>query len=145
MGFGRGCCHGDSPPQTCAELGLVGCRGCPSPPNSRESDWKSSINAPSTTIRLFLPPLAPLIRGDIECSGTKGPVKISSAVLEQGLERRSDSGFVCKAELVKLIEYVVVVFDRFMCGFEVQGCHVKYLHLIRPVRSSHRQRAKAPL
>ena len=60
LGFGKGCCRGDSLPQTCAALGWVGCRGYPLPPNSRATSWKLSINAPSTTIRSVLTPLAPL-------------------------------------------------------------------------------------
>ena len=48
----------------------------------------------------------------------QNPVKLSSTVFEQGLERRADSGFVGDTDGIETFKGFVVGFDRFMGWFD---------------------------
>ena len=53
----------------------------------------------------------------------QGQVKLPPTLFEQGLKCGSDSGLVCNAESIELLECGVVGFDRFVGGFEGEGGH----------------------
>ena len=59
----------------------------------------------------------------IECSGTKRPIKLPCTTLEQGLERRSHRPLMRYPKPIKLIQRIVIIFDDFVCWFEIEACH----------------------
>ena len=67
----------------------------------------------------------------------EGQVKLPATLFKQGLKCGSDSGFVCNAEPVKLLECGVVGFDGLVGGFEGEGGHVwvSVDSLIRSIRT----------